>query len=236
MDPEQVDGSKTIMVVAPHPDDAESGVGGTMPLFVAKGAKVVIVICTNGDKGTSDRSYTNASLAATRAREQADAARIIGAQLVMLGIPDQGMEDNAEIRERIVRLIRVHRPDILFTMDPSRPYIIHRDHRMTGRVTLDAIFPSARDHMSFPQHAAEGLEPHKVKLVYLWGTDNADAYFDISETIDTKYKALYAHRSQMGDPGDEGRMAQRRRRFEEMGKLIGVKYAEGFKKVELPGV
>ena len=105
---------------------------------------------------------------------------------------------------------------------------------MTGRVTLDAIFPSARDHMSFPQHAAEGLEPFKVKTVYLWGTDNADTYFDITDTIDMKYKALYAHRSQMGDPGDEGRMAQRRRRFEEMGKLIGVKYAEGFKKVELP--
>ncbi len=235
MDPEQVDGSKTIMVVAPHPDDAESGVGGTMPLFVAKGARVVMVICTNGDKGTSDRSYTNATLAATRAQEQTEAARIIGAQLVMLGVPDQGMEDNAEIREKIVRQIRVHRPDVVFTMDPSRPYIIHRDHRMTGRVTLDAIFPSARDHMSFPQHAAEGLEPHKVKTVYLWGTDNADAYFDITDTIDIKYKALYAHRSQMGDPGDEGRMAQRRRRFEEMGALIGVKYAEGFKKVELPG-
>lgn len=235
-EPELIDGSKTVMVVAPHPDDAEGGAGGTIGAFVAKGAKVIVVICTNGDKGTSDRSYTNETLAATRKKEQEDAARILGVhRLTMLGIPDQGLEDNAEFRGKIVREMRVHRPDIVFTMDPSRPYIIHRDHRMTGRVTLDAIYPSVRDHMSYPEHIKEGLEPHKVPLVYLWGTgtENVDAYFDVSDTLDLKFRALFAHKSQFGDPGDETRMAQRKKRFEDMGKLVGVKYAEGFKKVEL---
>ena len=120
-------------------------------------------------------------------------------------------------------------------MDPSRAYIIHRDHRMVGRVTLDAVFPFARDHMAYPHHLAEGLEPHKVRHVYLWGTDQANAFFDVSSTFDLKVKALFCHRSQMGNPGDGPRVDRMRKRYEEQGQKIGVQYAEGFKHIDLPG-
>ena len=160
-----------VLVVTPHPDDAEGGVGGTIASWAAQGRKVVLVVCTNGDKGTSDRSVTSEELAAIREKEQRDAAEVLGiAEVVFLGFPDQGLEDGPEFRERIVREIRRHRPETVVTSDPNHKYIRHRDHAITGRVTLDAVFPYARDHLAYPEHLREGLEPHKVAEVYLWGS------------------------------------------------------------------
>ena len=103
---------------------------------------------------------------------------------------------------------------------------------MTGRVTLDAVFPYARDHLAFPEHLAEGLEPHKVREVYLWGSDDPDTYLDITDTYQTKREALYRHVSQVGEPSEE-REARSRRRYEEVGKKIGVPMAEQFKRIDL---
>lgn len=232
----QIEGSPTALVVAPHPDDGESGAGGTIAKLVQRGCNVILAVCTNGDKGTSRRDLSSKELARIREIEQGEAAKVLGvSHLAMLGFPDQGLEDSDEFREKIVRLIRKHRPDIVFTMDPSRPYINHRDHRMAGRVTLDAVFPYARDPLPYPHHLAEGLEPHKVRHVYLWGSENADAYFDVSDTLDVKMKALSCHQSQMGEPGDETRTMRWRKRYEEIGQKAGVKYAEAFKHIELPG-
>ena len=101
-----------VLVVTPHPDDAEGGAGGTMARWAAEGRKVVLVVCTNGDKGTSDRSFTPAKLAETREKEQRAAAKVLGlSDVVFLRIPDQGLEDNDLLREAIVRQIRVHRPE-----------------------------------------------------------------------------------------------------------------------------
>ena len=82
--------------------------------------------------------------------------------MVFLDHPDQGLEDSAEFRAQLVREIRIHRPDVVLTIDPERGWIRHRDHYVTGRVTLDAIFPYARDYLAYPDMIGEGLEPHKV--------------------------------------------------------------------------
>ena len=155
--------------------------------------------------------------------------------VAFLRYPDQSLEDNDDFREKIVRAIRQYRPEIVFSMDPNRQYVIHRDHRMCGRVTLDAVFPFARDHLSYPQHLLEGLEPHKVREVYLWGSDNPDTFLDISATMDRKMDALYCHVSQVGVRGEDERMTRWYKRHEEFGKRIGVRYAEAFKRIELPG-
>ena len=222
-----------VMVVTPHPDDAEGGAGGTIARWTAQGRKVVLVVCTNGDKGTSDRSITPDALAEIREKEQRAAAKVLGiAEVVFLGFQDQGLEDSAEFRERIVRQIRVHRPETVVTMDPNRAYIRHRDHHMTGRVTLDAVFPYARDHLAYPEHLREGLEPHKVSQVYLWGSDEPDAFLDITDTFDVKRDALYCHASQVGERTEEGE-ARARERHASIGKKIGVPLAEQFKLIEL---
>jgi LmbE family N-acetylglucosaminyl deacetylase len=222
-----------VLVVTPHPDDAEGGAGGTIARWTKQGRKVVLVVCTNGDKGTSDRSVKPADLAKTREEEQRQAAATLGiADVVFLRFPDQGLEDCSDFREKLVRQIRTHRPDTVITIDPNRRYIRHRDHYMCGRVTLDAVFPYARDPLSYPEHLQEGLEPHAVREIYLWGAEEPDTFLDITDTFTTKLDALYCHASQMKRPRAE-REERVRPHYAELGKKIGVGLAEAFKRIEL---
>ena len=225
--------NNTVLVVTPHPDDAEGGAGGTIARWAKEGKKIVLVVCTNGDKGSSDRNMSPGLLAETREKEQREAARVLGiAEVVFLRLPDQGLEDNEEFREKVVRQIRLHKPDTVVTVDPNRSYIRHRDHTMTGRVTLDAIFPYARDHMAFPQHLQEGLEPHRVRELYLFRSDSPDTFIDITDTFEAKMDSLYCHASQMSRPREQ-RDERARKQAAEVGKNIGVALAEGFKKIEI---
>ena len=188
-----------VMVITPHPDDAEYGVAGTVVRWVSQAKEIVYVVCTNGDKGTSDTSVKPEELAKTREEEQIAAANLLGVrEVIFLRHPDQGLEDTPEFRKEIVRLIRMYRPETVVTADPYRRYIWHRDHRMTGQVTLDAIFPSARDVFSYPDLTKEGLDPHKVKEVLLWGTEDVNYRSNITETFDVKLSALQCHKSQVG--------------------------------------
>jgi len=202
-----------VLVITPHPDDAEFGVAGTVAKWVAEGKEVVYVVCTNGDKGTSDYSVKPEDLAGIREREQRCAAEVLGVrEVIFLRHTDQSLEDTPEFRKEIVRLIRMYRPDIVVSADPYRRYIWHRDHRVTGQVVLDAVFPFARDHLAYPDLLEEGLKPHRVKEVWLWTiVDNINHRSDITDTFHTKVKALRCHESQVGNsrfPDLEERMRQ----------------------------
>ena len=91
-----------------------------------------------------------------------------------------------------MRLLRMHRPRIVLTSDPTTPYRDHRDHRIVGRLTMDAVYPYARDHLSYPHLLDEGLEPHKVQEVWFWGSKQANHRIDVTETFDLKMAALRA--------------------------------------------
>ena len=222
-----------VLVVTPHPDDAEGGAGGTIARWTQQGRQVVLVVCTNGDKGTSDYTVKPADLARIREEEQRQAAAVLGiAEVVFLRFPDQGLEDCSEFREKLVRQIRTYRPETVVTIDPYRRYLRHRDHAMCGRVTLDAIFPYARDHLSYPEHLQEGLEPHRVQEVYLWGAEEPDTFLDITDTFTMKMNALYCHASQMKRPLAE-READWRAYYAEIGKRVDVELAEPFKRLEI---
>jgi LmbE family N-acetylglucosaminyl deacetylase len=189
-----------ILVIAPHPDDAEFGAGGTVAGWTREGKQVVFVVCTAGDKGTSDRDMAPERLAGIREKEQREAARVLGVrEVVFLGYPDQGLEDTPEFRKQIVRLLRTYRPGTVVTSDPYRRYISHRDHRITGQVVLDAVYPYARDHMAYPDLLAEGLEPHKVRELLFWDSEDVNFRSDITGTFDRKAAALRCHESQMGE-------------------------------------
>ncbi|MEE9399015.1 MAG: PIG-L deacetylase family protein [Dehalococcoidales bacterium] len=190
-----------VMVVTPHPDDAEFGVAGTVARWVKEGKNVVYVVCTNGDKGTSDTSMKPAELAKIREQEQLAAARVLGVkEVIFLRRADQGLEDTPEFRKEIVRLVRRYRPEIVVTADPYRRYLWHRDHRIAGQVVLDAVFPYARDYHSYPDMIEEGLTPHKVKEVWCWTImENINHRSDITGTFDIKLEALRCHHSQVGD-------------------------------------
>jgi LmbE family N-acetylglucosaminyl deacetylase len=224
------------MVVAPHPDDAEYGAGGTVARWTSEGRTVVYAVCTSGDKGTGDRTVDPADLAETREREQLAAAEVLGVSKVeFLRHPDQTLEDTPEFRKEIVRLIRTHRPHTVVSADPHRRYLWHRDHRITGRVAMDAVFPYARDHLAYPDLLEEGLEPHKVKEVLFWGPDEVNHRCDITETFERKMAALRCHESQMPQDQDVRRWEDWvRGRCETMAHGDDFDLAEGFHRVEIP--
>ena len=223
-----------VVVVTPHPDDAEYGVAGTVVRWVSQGKEIVYVVCTNGDKGTSDTTVKPEELAKTREEEQIAAANLLGVkEVIFLRHPDQGLEDTPEFRKEIVRLIRMYRPETVVTADPYRRYIWHRDHRMTGQVTLDAIFPYARDIFSYPDLAKEGLDPHKVKEVLLWGTEDVNYRSDITETFDVKLSALRCHKSQVGHISLQELEDRLRERHRSLAQGEEYELAEGFHQVEI---
>ena len=224
-----------VLVVTPHPDDAEFGVAGTVARWVGEGKEVVYVVCTNGDKGTSDRNMKPEELVRIREQEQLAAARVLGVrEVIFLRHPDQGLEDTPEFRKEIVRLIRMYRPETVVTASPYRRYVWHRDHRITGQVTLDAIFPYARDHLSYPDLLEEGLEPHKVKEVLLWTLQEDINYCsDITNTFDVKLAALRCHESQVGNRLSTEREEWLRERAKKMAEGEDFELAEPFHRVEI---
>ncbi|MEK7362616.1 MAG: PIG-L deacetylase family protein [candidate division NC10 bacterium] len=185
---------RRVLVVVAHPDDAEFGCGGSVARWVKEGKEVTYVILTNGDKGSGDRSMTSERLAKIRQEEQRNAALTLGVQRVeFLGYPDGELEDTREVRRGVTAEIRRWRPDLLVTQNPYRTtnlYASHRDHRIAAGVALDCVYPLARDHLSFPELLAQGLEPHKVREVYLMWWENPEVVVDISATMDLKIKAL----------------------------------------------
>jgi LmbE family N-acetylglucosaminyl deacetylase len=187
-----------ILVVTPHPDDAEFGVAGTVARWTKQGKQVVYVVCTNGNKGTNDSDVKPDELTETRQNEQRAAAEVLGVrEVVFLGNPDQGLEDTPEFRKQIVRMIRRFRPETVVTADPYRRYIWHRDHRIAGQVAIDAVFPYARDHLAYPDLLEEDLQPHKVKEMLFWASEDINYLSDITATFDLKLAALRCHASQV---------------------------------------
>ncbi len=223
-----------VMVISPHADDAEGGCGGTVATWIKQGKSVVYVLCTNGDKGTNDPAIKPEQLAVTREKEQKAAADVLGVrEVIFLRHPDQGLEETSEFRKELVRLIRMYRPDTVITVDPYRKYIWHRDHRITGQVVLDAVFPYARDLYAYPDLNAGGFEPFKVKEVLLWASEEPNYNIDITDVFDMKVKALRCHESQVGAAPlveMEERIKERSRMYAE-----GEDYelAESFHRVEL---
>lgn len=225
---------RSILVVAAHPDDPEFGAGGCVARWTEQGDEVVYVICTNGDKGSSDPNMTSERLAVLREEEQRAAASVLGVkEVVFLGYPDGDLEYTRESRGQIVRAIRKYHPDLVLTSDPCRRYPWHHDHRICGQLVLDAVFPYARDHLSYPEHLAEGLRTHAVGEVYLWGSDDPDTFIDITDKFDVKIKALKCHRTQVGQRTDHELRERVGGRAKEAGRKIGVCYAEQFLRVAI---
>jgi LmbE family N-acetylglucosaminyl deacetylase len=227
---------RTVLVIGAHPDDPDFSSAGTAALWMAAGLRVVYVVVTSGDKGTPDQTMTGARLVTIREAEQVAAAAAAGiAEVVFLRFPDGELMPNMELRGAITREIRRWRPYAVLTHDPltlfyNNAFINHPDHRAVGYATVDAIYPTARDPLQFYSHIAEeGLAPHKVKEIFLFGTDSPTGVVDISSTIDLKIAALRNHVSQVGEAAA---MEERvRQRSADSGALAGVPYGEAFRRV-----
>jgi len=223
-----------VLVVTPHPDDAEFGVAGTVAKWTRQGKQVVYVVCTNGNKGTSDPDITPNQLAKIRQHEQRSAAEILGVrEVIFLENPDQELEDTPEFRKQIVRMIRTYRPETVVTADPYRRYIWHRDHRIAGQVTIDAVFPYARDHLAYPDLIEEGLQPHKVREMLFWASENINYLSDITDTFDLKLAALRCHQSQLKSWPAKDLENWLRQRCTDLAEGEDFDLAEGFHREEI---
>ena len=123
---------------------------------------------------------------------------------------------------------------IVFTTDPFRSsFYIHRDHRITGLVTIDAVFPYARDRLHYPEHIEMGLSGHNVDEVFFWGSEQPDIFIDISSVIDLKIESLLAHRSQIQDWVDEaGGDEAFGKRMKDMGQRSNRKFGVSYEHAE----
>lgn len=225
-----------VLVISPHPDDAEFGAAGSVARMIQEGKEVVYIVCTRGDKGTEDIHTSPQELAQIREKEQREAARVLGVkEVIFLRYPDQNIEETPSFRKQIVRQIRKFRPHLVITSDPYRRYIWHRDHRIVGRVVLDAVFPYARDIWAFPDMVKEGYTPHKVKEIWLWASEEKDINFrsDISQTFHLKLKALRCHKSQIKGTFSSEMEKWLCSRAKNMAQKENFKLAEGFHRVEI---
>ncbi len=219
-----------VMVITAHPDDSEFGAGGTVAKFAREGKEVTYVIVTDGSNGSSDRAMTSERLAAIR-----KAAKTLGVERIeFLGYVAGEVEDTRDLRRDVTRAIRRWRPDLIITQNPHRTsnlYASHRDHRITGGVVLDCVYPLARDHLAFPELLPD-FEPHKVREVYVMAWENPAVVVDISDTMDLKLKALACHVSQFGDFAALD--ARVRERSAALGRAKGYAYAETFDRIVIP--
>jgi LmbE family N-acetylglucosaminyl deacetylase len=196
---------RRVLVIQAHPDDVEFGSAGTIAKWIAEGAEVTYCSITSGDKGSEDPEMTGEKLAALRETEQQAAADILGVkEVIFLRYKDATLVADLDLRLALTRVMRQVRPDTILTFDPTarildNSYINHPDHIATGEASLAAVFPSVRDRMTFPELLAEGLEPHKVAHIYLYATNEPNAWVDVTDTMDIRIEALKAHASQLKD-------------------------------------
>ena len=225
------------MVIMAHPDDAEWTCSATVAKWCAEGWEVVYVLCTDGSKGSDDPEMTSEQLVKIREDEQREAGRVLGLKdVIFLGYPDSHLEPTMELRKDLAREIRRHRPDVVITENPVRGvndhvYAGHPDHLAAGEATLSAVFPTARDRLTFPELLDEGLEPHKVKEIWIaGGGEGSDMFVDVADHMATAIKALKAHRSQVSEKAADKYFPQGRA---ETAKKVGWEYAEAFRRIKM---
>lgn len=228
---------KIVLGIAAHPDDLDVGAGGTIAYFASQGAEIHYLILTDGGKGSDDPTITSAELTKIRHQEQQTALGIVGGKsITFLDYPDGELEITRELKKEIVKTIRSIKPDVVITMDPTiiysaeKGYINHPDHRAAGQATLDAVFPLARDRLTFPELYESGYLPHKTPTLLLVNFNTSNCTVDITNTFDKKIQALQAHVSQFGN---QDISAWVRAMAEEQGKQAGYELGESFVRIDI---
>ena len=237
MTPAEGNGRARVLVVLAHPDDPEYFCGATVARWVAEGLDVTYCLVTSGDKGADGQGVDPRDLARKREGEQQAAAEVLGVRRVLfLRRADGTLEPDLDLRRDIVRVIRQVSPDILVTCDPTtifprRTRINHADHRAVGMATIDAVYPAAGSALFFPELLAEGLQPHKVRQVYLAGSQNPDTVVDVTDFVERKLEALHCHRSQIAD-FEEVDLGVRERMRDPEAPAEAPRYLEHFMRLE----
>ena len=218
-----------VLAIAAHRDDVEQTCGGTLLRMASRGLRTAILDLTQGEAGTRGS-------AEERAREAAEAAKLLGVQWRQaLDLPDGAIENTLENRIKIVRVVRELRPRVVIL-----PYwqARHPDHAAVATLGYDACFLSGLAKIE------TGMLPHRpFKIVYasLYSDVRPSFIVDITPFIEQRHQALMAYRSQYANQaaGSGLFVAEeeiRDRTFAEArhyGLLAGVRYGEPFVQKEV---
>jgi len=222
------------LAIYAHPDDPAISCGGTLACWAAAGSTVHVVVCTAGDKGTTDPGTDPDVLARSRVAEAERSASVLGvSDTRFLGHLDGELENGSALRRELVEIIRDLRPDAIVSPDPlavffGEHHYNHRDHRVVGWAALDAAAPAAALPLYFRGTGAA----HQVTTAYLSGSLQPSVWVDVTSTIDRKIDAVACHLSQLKDGGDWIASALRDGAAD-AGRDAGVDYAEPFRRVWL---
>jgi bacillithiol biosynthesis deacetylase BshB1 len=208
-----------ILVVGPHPDDQELGMGGTIARLAEQGHHVLLLDMTDGEPTPHGDPQT-------RAAEAAEAARILGVKRICIGLPNRFIEHTIEARHKVAGAIREHRAAIVFT-----PYFndAHPDHVATTRIVEDARFDAKLTKIDLP---GEPIYPKWLFYYYCthlrWVAD-PNLMFDITGYEQRKHDSIVAYRTQFVLPEKNRRVVEwidaANRYF---GSRIGTEAAEPF--------
>ena len=180
-----------VLAIGAHGDDLELFCGGTLARYAAQGDSVVMCVVTDGrgrPAGDPDQ------IAAVRKAEAQASADVIGAESLLLGIPDGGLWFDESSRHLFVEAIRRTKPDVIITHPPDD---YHPDHKTTSRLVMDAV------QIARTQNYNSAYPPHRLPVPVAFrdaerGIDFVpEEYVDITPVWDAKLKMLAAHRSQL---------------------------------------
>ncbi len=174
--------SLSVVVVGAHPDDPETGCGGTMARYAAVGHRVTALYLTRGERGIRGKSLEQA--ARIRTAEVQAACRILGAQPRFAGQIDGATETGNRRYEDFLKIIQREDPDLLFT---HWPIDRHRDHRAASMLAFDAWLKLDRKFDLYFYEVSSGSQSQTFSPTH---------YIDITSTEALKKKATYAHASQ----------------------------------------
>jgi LmbE family N-acetylglucosaminyl deacetylase len=192
---------KRVLVVMAHPDDCDFGAGGTIAQWTARGIEVSYCIITNGDQGGEESGIPLEEMAKVRQKEQRDAGAALGvSEITYLNYRDGWLMPSIELRKEIVKAIRIAKPDRMVVQSPERNweriYASHPDHLAAGETAIQAVYPDARNPFAFTDLKEAGLEPWRVREVWITGSPTPNHFVDITDTFSKKMDALHAHVSQ----------------------------------------
>jgi len=216
----------SILVVGPHPDDQELGMGGTVALLASQGHRVHLLDVTDGEP-------TPHGSVEKRAAEAARAASILGVQRTLLGLPNRQVVHSVENRFKMAAVIRAHRPDWLFL---PYPVDAHPDHVAVSRIGEDARFDAKLTKSDIP-----GEPWHPKRILYYFCTHLRLSFqptfcIDISSQIDRKMSAIGCYESQfVAGTASAGVPEMVKTINAYFGGRIGSAYAEPFFSHEVMG-
>ena len=171
-----------VVVVGAHPDDPETGCGGTMARYAAAGHRVTALYLTRGERGIREKSLEEA--ARIRTAEAEAACRILGAKSLFAGQIDGDTVTGNRHYEQFVKIIQGEDPDLLFT---HWPIDRHRDHRAASMLAFDAWLRLDRKFDLYFYEVVSGSQSQTFSPTH---------YIDITATESLKKKAIFAHASQ----------------------------------------